>query len=117
MLLSSDAAGRVERVEVDYLRVRVGALARVPGNPYGAAVRPVGDGCALVVEAVPNPLFNHVVGLTAGSVGELPDLAAWYAERGGRLRVDVTPAQADPALLAALSARGLAHTGFYAGLY
>jgi GNAT superfamily N-acetyltransferase len=117
VLLSPIAADRVERVDVDYLRARVGALARVAGNPRGAAVRPVGDGWAFLVDAVPNPLFNHVMGLTADAVAGLPDLAGWYAEHGRPLRVDVTPAQADRALLTALTAQGLSQTGFYAGLY
>jgi GNAT superfamily N-acetyltransferase len=117
VLLSPSAAVRVERVEVDYLRVRVGALAAAAGNPYGAAVRPVGDGWAFLVEAVPNPLFNHVMGLTAGAVAGLSDLADWYARHGRPLRVDVTPEQADRALLTALTGHGLSQTGFYAGLY
>ncbi|GAA5180199.1 GNAT family N-acetyltransferase [Rugosimonospora acidiphila] len=117
MLLSPDAAARVERVDEDYLRVRVGALSRLPGNPYGAEVRVVGGGCGFLVEAVPNPLFNHVVNLDAGALAELPELAAWYARHGKPLRVDVTPAQSDRQLLAALVAQGLSQTGFYAGLY
>ncbi|GIH20472.1 GNAT family acetyltransferase [Rugosimonospora africana] len=115
--MSQDAAARVERVDSDYLRVRVGALARVPGNPFGATVRPVGQGWAFLVEALPNPLFNHVMGLTAACVDSLPELAAWYAGHGKPLRVDVVPAQAAPGLFAALAAEGLTQTGFYAGLY
>ncbi|HEY2671466.1 MAG TPA: hypothetical protein VGJ07_14000, partial [Rugosimonospora sp.] len=117
MLLSQNAAARVEQVEIDYMRARVGALARVAGNPFGAEVRPAGQGHAFLVEALPNPLFNHVMGLTGASVDTLPELAEWYAGHGKPLRVDVTPAQAGPELFAALAGHGLAQTGFYAGLY
>lgn len=117
MILSQSAAGRVEQVDNDYLRARVGALAQVAGNPYGAAVCDVGDGSAFLVEALPNPLFNHVTGLTASSAGDLPDLAHWYAGYGRPLRVDVTPTQASPELFAALAGQGLSQIGFYAGLY
>jgi len=44
VLLSEDAAGRVQRVDQDYLTVRVGALAALPGNPDGAALRQFGHG-------------------------------------------------------------------------
>jgi GNAT superfamily N-acetyltransferase len=115
--LSQDAAARVEQVDIDYLQVRVGALAQVAGNPYGAVVRHAGSARAFLVQAVPNPLFNHVMGLTADVAGELPELARWYADHGRKLRVDVTPAQASSDLFAALASQGLSQTGFYAGLY
>jgi ribosomal protein S18 acetylase RimI-like enzyme len=117
MIVSEHAASRVEQVETDYLRVRLGALAQLPGNPYGAVVRQVADAYAFCVRAIPNPLFNHVAGLTARAADQLADLARWYAGHGMPLRADVTPAQASPELLAALTAHGLSQTGFYAGLY
>lgn len=117
MILSQDAASRVEQVDIEYLQVRVGALAQVAGNPYGAVVRHAGNARAFLVQALPNPLFNHVMGLTADMVGELPALARWYAEHGKSLRVDVPPAQSSRELLAALAGAGLFHSGFYAALY
>lgn len=116
MLLSPLVADRVERVDIDYLRARVGAWAALPGNPAGAEVREVGDATAFLVDAVPNPLFNHVMGLTAADADALPELAAWYGEHGVPLRVDVTPTQGTPELFTALAAAGLHQTGFYAGL-
>ena len=117
VLLSQDAAGRVERADQDYLAVRVGALSRLPGNPDGAQVRQFGHAHAFLVASVPNPLFNHVAGLTAGDVGALPELARWYRAHGLPLRVDVSPAQAAPVLFGALAGQGLRQTGFYTGLY
>jgi GNAT superfamily N-acetyltransferase len=117
VLLSADVADRVERVDLDYLVARVGALAAVAGNPDGAGVRPVGSGCAFLVASVPNPVFNHVLGLTAAEVAVLPELADWYGSHGLTLRVDITPAQADPVLFAAMAGLGLRQTGFYGGLY
>jgi len=117
MIVSQHAATRVEQVDSDYLRVRLGALAQLAGNPYGAVVRQMTDAYAFLVQALPSPLFNHVAGLTADTAGHLADLCAWYAGHGMPLRVDVTPAQASPELLAALTAHGLSQTGFYAGLY
>jgi GNAT superfamily N-acetyltransferase len=117
VLLSEDAAGRVERADRDYLTVRVGALAALPGNPDGAALRQFGNACAFLVASVPNPVFNHVAGFTAGDAGTLPELAFWYWAHGLPLRVDVTPAQAGPVLFGALAGQGLRQTGFYAGLY
>jgi hypothetical protein len=117
VILSPDAAARVEQVDVDYLRVRIGELARLAGNPYGAMVREAGSATAFLVEAVPNPLFNHVMGLTAGTAAELPALASWYAGHGRKLRVDVTPAQSSRELFTALADQGLSQTAFYAGLY
>jgi GNAT superfamily N-acetyltransferase len=117
VLLSADVAGRVERADQDYLTVRVGALARLPGNPDGAAVRQFGKSSAFLVASVPNPVFNHVAGLTADDAGTLPELALWYRAHGLPLRVDVTPAQSGPVLFDALAGQGLRQTGFYAGLY
>jgi GNAT superfamily N-acetyltransferase len=117
MIVSQHAAARVEQVDSEYLRARLGALARLSGNPYGAVVLQVADAYGFLVRALPNPLFNHVAGLTAGSAVHLAELADWYDGHGRPLRVDVTPAQASPELLAALTAQGLSQTGFYAGLY
>lgn len=117
VILSQDAAARVEQVDIDYLEARVGALAQIAGNPYGAVVRRAGSARAFMVQAVPNPLFNHVMGLTAAAAGELPELSRWYAGHDKALRVDVTPAQSSRELFAALAGLGLSHTGFYAGLY
>jgi GNAT superfamily N-acetyltransferase len=117
VLFSQDAAGRVERADRDYLAVRVGALSGLPGNPDGAEVRRFGDAFAFLVASVPNPVLNHVAGLTAQDAGTLPELSRWYRARGLPLRVDVTPAQADPVLFEALAGQGLRQTGFYAGLY
>ena len=117
VLISMDVAGRVEQVGGEYLRARVTAMSQLPGNPYGAAVRQVGDGYAFVVRALPNPLFNHVMGLTAAAAGQLPELADWFAEHGRSMRVEVPPALAGPDLFAALTRQGLHQTGFYAGLY
>jgi hypothetical protein len=117
VILSPDAAARVEQVEIDYLQVRIGELAQLAGNPYGAVVRQVRSARAFLVQAVPNPLFNHVMGLTADAVEELPELASWYAGHGRTLRVDVTPAQSSRELFTALAGLGLSQTGFYAGLY
>ena len=116
-MLSPDVAVRVEQVDGDYMRARVTALAELPGNPYGAAVRRVGDGYAFVVRALANPLFNHVTGLTSADADRLGELADWYAEHGRSMRVEVTPAQGSPTLFAALVRQGLHQTGFYAGLY
>jgi GNAT superfamily N-acetyltransferase len=117
MLLSQDAVGRVERADQDYLTARVGALSRLRGNPDGAQVRQFGNAYAFLVASVPNPVFNHVAGLAAEDVGALPELARWYRAHGLPLRVDITPAQADPVLFDALAGQGLRQTGFYTGLY
>lgn len=117
MLLSQDAADRVERADQDYLAVRVGALSRLPGNPDGAQLRQFGRAHAFLVASVPNPVFNHVAGLTAQDRDALPEMARWYRDHGLPLRVDVAPAQADPLLFDALAGQGLRQTGFYAGLY
>jgi GNAT superfamily N-acetyltransferase len=117
VLLSQDVAKRVELADLDYLVVRVGALADVPGNPDGAGIRRAGDAFAFLVASVPNPVFNHVLGLTAADVAALPELAEWYGSHGMPLRVDVTPAQADPVLFEAMARQGMRQTGFLGGLY
>jgi GNAT superfamily N-acetyltransferase len=117
VLTSGQAAERVEQADGDYLAARVGALAAMPGNPYGAVVRRVGAARAFLVAGLPNAVFNHVTGLTEADAGQLGELAGWYAGNGRRIRVELTPAQASPALFEALTGHGLAQTGFYAGLY
>jgi GNAT superfamily N-acetyltransferase len=117
VLISPDAADRVERVDAAYLETRLLALSQLPGNPYGAAVRRVGEGYAFVVRAVPNPPLNHVTGLTAATAGQVGELINWYAGYGRPIRVEVTPAKASPELFTALAQHGLYQSGFYAGLY
>lgn len=117
MIFSSDAAERVEQADIDYFQVRIGELAQVAGNPYGAVVREIGTARAFLVQAMPHPLFNRVMGLTAGTAQELPELASWYAGHGRKLQVDVTPAQSSPELFTAITGQGLSQTGFSAGLY
>jgi GNAT superfamily N-acetyltransferase len=117
VLLSPDVAERVERVDAAYLAARLSALADLPGNPYGAAVRRVGDGYAFAVRELPNPPLNHVAGLTAEYADQVGDLVDWYAGYGRRIRVEVAPADASAELFAALASHGLYQTGFYAGLF
>jgi len=117
VILSPDAAERAEQVDIDYFQVRVGQLAQVAGNPYGAVVREAGSARAFLVRALPHSLFNRVMGLTAGTAQELPELARWYAGHGTKLRVDVTPAQSSRELFTAMVGQGLSQTGFSAGLY
>ena len=117
MLLSQDVADRVEQADLDYLVVRVGALAGAEGNPDGAEIRVEGAAHAFLVASVPNPVFNHVLGMTVRDVSALPALAGWYAGHGLPLRVDVTPAQADVALFDGMAALGMRQTGFYGGLF
>jgi ribosomal protein S18 acetylase RimI-like enzyme len=117
VLLSPDVADRVERVDAAYLDARISALSQLPGNPYGAAVRRVGDGYAFVVRDIPNPPLNHVAGLTAAAADQVGELVDWYAGYGRRMRVEVAPADASPELFAALARHGLYQTGFYAGLF
>jgi hypothetical protein len=87
-------------VQVGALLVHSGALSRVgplsglPGTPDGAHLHQLGARMPFLVASVPNPVFNHVAGLTAQNVGALPELAHWYGASGLPLRVDVTPAQA-----------------------
>ena len=64
-------------------------------------------GIHFVVRALPNPLFNDVMGLTTDTVGQLGELAGWYADHGRSIRVEVTPAQGSPELFAALVRHGL----------
>lgn len=67
---------------------------RAARYPRWRSPAPVGRAYAFLVASVPNPVFNHVAGLTAQNVGALPELAHWYGASGLPPRVDVTPAQA-----------------------
>jgi ribosomal protein S18 acetylase RimI-like enzyme len=117
LLPSPALIGRTIAAELGYTIARLEALARLPGNPIGVAIRRIDDeAVALMARHLPSPSFNSVVGLRPGGAGEVAGLLAWYRDAGVRPRFEIVPGRSDDALLAELARRGCRQSGFHASL-
>lgn len=102
--------GRAEQAASRYFISRLG---NVPGGEY----RMFGDAVALSARYLRAAVFNRVIGLRDATIGELPRILEWYAEREIHPTFEIIPGVACEALVRALAAAGYLQTGFNAMLY
>ncbi|HJU32643.1 MAG TPA: GNAT family N-acetyltransferase [Hyphomicrobiaceae bacterium] len=108
---------RTLECEIAYTVSRLRVLERLPGNPVGAAIRPLeGGAVALMARWLPVPSFNAVAGLRAGHETEIEPLTAWYRSNGVRAQFETVPGYYDPALGRELARLGYFQSGFHASL-
>ena len=76
--LSAELIARVDRFGTEFNAARFGALAALPGNPFGVEMQRFGDGIAIKVQ---QPLLrgkNRIYGFRADNLELLTSLLAWY---------------------------------------
>lgn len=116
-IMTQELAMRLERSEAAFWTSRLANVRRHRDNPLGVEIRQVGEATAFIVQALPHPMLNRVIGLTAGDEGVLDDILSWYRDHGMRCRVDIAPFAHSQDLLACLAERGLYPSGFQTVLY
>lgn len=111
--LTSDLIARVDRWSARFNAARLGALADIPGNPYGAEARPFGNGLGVACK-VRHPLLrgkNRIYGVCPEDVGLLDDLLHFYHRDGLSLALFVAQGQMTQALFERLTHAGLWSAG------
>ena len=116
-VMTVELARRLDRSEASFWTSRLASVRRFKDNPLGVDIRPFGEATALIVQALPHPMLNRVIGLAAGDEDVLDDVSSWYRDHGTSCRVDVTPFTHSQELLACLAERGLYPSGFQTVLY
>jgi GNAT superfamily N-acetyltransferase len=119
LVLDRALAGRVEAAETATWRAMLQALAKLPGNPWGAEWQRFGQVTALCVRnfAAQTTLGNRVMGAGPGDEAGLEEALQFLGERVSRLRVDVSPLHANRFFLDHLHALGFRMHGFQVALF
>lgn len=111
MHITSDLISRVDRFSAPFHTAHMGALATLPGNPFGVEVRALGEGTAVKVR---HPLLrskNRVVGFQPSDLSRLDELTQFYRDDRLRFTLTVPPGQTTPELFTALVQAGLWTSG------
>lgn len=116
-VMTEELATRLERSEADFWTARLSSVRRHKDNPLGVEIRQFGEATAFIVQALPQPMLNRVIGLTPGDEDLIEDVLGWYRDHGVRCRVDITPFAHSQDLLARLAGRGLYPSGYQTVLY
>lgn len=98
---------RVETFHARFHAARMGALAALPGNPFGVEVCPLSVGTACKVR---HPLLagkNRVLGFTPCDLDQLDDLVDFYRADGPRFSLSVLHGRTTPELFRRLVEAGL----------
>ena len=117
LLPALDLVRRTIAAETAYVVSRLRVVERNPGNPFGVAFRPFGDGgMALMARRIPLPLFNSVKGMGPGDETQIAAIATWYRENGVNGQFELIPGLFDEALARGLHKAGYFHSGFHVAL-
>ena len=108
---------RTIAAETAYAVSRLQVVERNPGNPFGVAFHPFGDGgMALMARRIPLPLFNSVKGMGPGDETQIAEISTWYRENGVNGQFELIPGLFDEALARELHKAGYFHSGFHVAL-
>lgn len=116
-LLTNELADRIERSDLDVMRVRMEKIKAQTGDPYGIEIAQFGGATALTGRKFPVLDFNRVYGMGPDEIPLLDEICAFYERGGHAFLLDVTPQRTSPELLEELLKRGFVQTGFHTALY
>ena len=111
--LTPQLIARVECFQARFHAARMGALADLPGNPFGVEVRPFGNGFGVACK-VHHPLLrgkNRMHGLGAADADALDDLLRFYRDDGLPCSLTVRHGEMSGALFSRLLSAGLWSAG------
>ena len=111
--LTPELIARVERFQAYFHAARMGALADLPGNPFGVEVRFFGNAFGVACK-VRHPLLrgkNRIHGFGAADLGVLDDLLRFYREDGLPCSLSVPHGGMTEALFSHLVSAGLWSAG------
>jgi hypothetical protein len=98
------------------------ALADLPDNPFGIAIKSFGQATALVCRAIPAQVYNRVFGLTVEDRDHIPAIIDLYEQHGVSPVFDLNPYAippywVEPNIFPALIRHGFSHGAFHQLLY
>lgn len=116
--ISPELTMRIEQVWANERAARAQGIMDRPGNPAGVALRRWGRAVAIRAGKIPaSPWLNRTVNLTAAEIDHVPELIAFYREAGVTGYLELSPATASDALMAALAAQGARQCDFHCVTY
>lgn len=116
-IMTQELATRLDGSEAAFWTSRLASVRRHKDNPLGVEIRQFGGATAFIVQALPHPMLNRVIGLTPSDEAVIEDILTWYRGHDMRCRVDVTPFAHSQDLLDCLAKRGFYPSGFQTVLY
>lgn len=116
-VLTPDLVARIVWVKNSVTLSRIGRIAKIEGNPLGAAAREFGHVLATMMPKFPERWWDRVGGIAAGDEGLIDEILAWYRGAGLSCAFEIVPHQSNDELLKALAARGYYQSGFRTKLY
>ena len=93
------------------------ALADLPDNPFGVAIRAFGQATALVCRSIPAQIYNRVFGLTVEDRGHIPAIVEFYDQHGASPVFDLSPYAIPPYWVEPNVFPTLIRQGFYQGAF
>ncbi len=111
--LTTQQIARAERFQACFHAARMGALAALPGNPFGVEVRPFGAGFGVACK-IRHPMLrskNRIHGFGAEDLDGLDDLLRFYQADGLPCSLSVLHGEMTEALFARLASVGLWSAG------
>ena len=112
--VTSGLIARVDHFNAAFHMARMGALAALPGNPFGVGVQAFGDGDGVALK-VCHPLLrgkNRICGFRAGDIGLLDDLLDFYRADALSCTLFVPHGEMGPVLFQHLARAGLWSLGY-----
>jgi len=111
--VTPELIARADRFGARFNAARMGALASLPGNPFGAGIRPFGTGEGVACKAC-HPLLrgkNRIYGFGSDDVDLLDDLLAFFRADGLRCALFVSRGQMTQPLFRRLVEAGMWSVG------
>lgn len=115
MLLTRDVAQQLEQSEIDYMKDRMEAMEKLPGNPHGVETVSFGSATAFYSRGMPWPMFNNVKGTL--DADQLEAIVKFYEERERSFEFHISPVHIDSHTLNQLARMGFYQSGFHATMY
>lgn len=116
--VTDECTQRIVSSEAAHMRSWIECMQRQFGSSFGIHIATFGNAVAFVAQRLrDNSLFNRVIGLTTPDEKYLEDILAFYAKYEVPCRIDLSPYQAHPPLLASLANHGLYQYRFHTALY
>src|SRR5215212_6113427 len=95
-LPTSELVARLVAAERQCMTDWLRALADLPDNPFGIAIKTFGQATALVCRTIPAQVYNRVFGLTVEDRNHIPAIVDFYAEHQVSPVFDLSPYSIPP---------------------
>ena len=116
-LPTTDLVARMVDAELQCMADWMDAMADLPGNPLGIAIRSFGNATALLCRTIPAQLYNRVFGLTVEDRDQIRGIVDFYQVHGASPVFDLSPYSIPPYWVEPNVFPALVRHGFYHGAF